>query len=414
MDQTQCNELRDRLFAAKFDTDHRENMFRYLAVLPGEDAGTACVVHFAYAAPRWERAGQPSDVAHAKSVLHGLIEALGGEYGTCEVVCHPYLVSGWPIDWALTAKHSSDNFPTLVLMKLEDGRVAGALMRDPKYGNFTRQWADRFVEPDEVGRAILGLQDLKQHDYCLGLYMEHCVAFDSLEDAIEQTPQSPQGQKAVLIYQDDEWLSGIWNNPSSDIAPGLAPLTLTSVSAHWNVPASAKKLAGREGLDGVREHACLKGSHVDLQRAIELLSSVADSSIEDFEQLAPVKALCEWWNRNVGPERNKAGAFQLFQWDYKNRQFNPCSGEPHPWSPQAIIAQGDYALFEAEGLPTLVAVFSRGRAFNVESEIGTQTFLASGHPGAELGLDLHEVDEAVWSYEALRNIRPVMAKYASI
>lgn len=400
MNQKQCNELRDILFAAKFASGSKEGVFRYLAVVPGADAYTAATVHYSYAPPSWERAGEKQD---AETLLHNLIAhtAYAGERIALQF--HDYLRNGWPLPWELTAKASHNDFPTLVLHELANGRVAGVLMRNAQVGRTMEKIADAFVEPAEVDRIIGDLRFLKPNSRYMSWYKDSNLDAASLDEAVASTPETDVGQKEVLIYREGEWLWGLWNNPAKH--ENAESLHLSSVADFHGTRVSAAKRATRVGLDGVRANKTLRGDCAVLTKALALLGhGDMKTYASGYEATPAVKLLCDWWNALAPAEMRHAAAFRTYTWAEADRIF--VAGDPEEPALQApvLAKEGCYALFEVDGRPPLAIQFHRGRAFNTVGNGGTQTYLVDGAEGMDIGMELSEVDEAYYAVKGLQAI----------
>lgn len=399
MDQNKCNELRDLLFAARFPSGSKEGVFRYLAVVPGGDAhaDAAATVHFAYAPVAWGRAGEKSDVV---PFLLNLIANTPYAAEDIALQHHDYLRNGWALPWGLTAKASHNNFPTLVLHEMTNGRVAGALMRNSQMGRTLEKVADAFVEPDEVARIIHDLRHLQCHARYMSWYKESNIDAANLDEALASTPESESGQKEVLIYRDGEWLMGLRNNPEKHKSGD--GLHLTSVADFHGTRVSAAKRKTREGLDAVRNRQTIPGDSAVLKEALGLLRPHhLKTYAHDYELAPAVERLCDWWNAHAPVEMQHAALFRAYIWSERDQIF--ISGDPEEPALQATLLaeEGSYALFELEGRPSVALQFHRGRAFNKAINGGTQTYMANGKEGMDIGMDLNDVDEAYYALKGL-------------
>lgn len=401
MNQSQCNELRDTLFAAKFPSGSKEGVFRYLAVVPGADVYTAATVHYAYAPPAWERAGEKSD---AEAFLRNLIAQTSYAAEHVALQYHDYLRNGWPLPWDLTAKASHNDFPTLVLHEVAGGKVSGVLMRNAQVGRTMENIADAFVEPDEVDKIIGNLRYLKPHERYMSWYKESNIDAASLDEAVAATPETDVGQKEVLIYREGEWLWGLWNNPAKH--ERAEALHISSVADFHGTRVSAAKRATRVGLDGVRANKTLRGDCTVLAEALALLrSGDMKTYASGYESTPAVKLLCDWWNAHAPVEMRHAASLRTYIWAEEDLIFAP--GDPEEPALQAAVLarEGVYALFEAEGRPPVAVQFHRGRAFNTDTNGGTQTYLADGKEGMDIGMGLQEVDEAYYAVKGLQSVQ---------
>ncbi|MFX7918729.1 hypothetical protein ABTK44_21465, partial [Acinetobacter baumannii] len=73
------------------------------------------------------------------------------------------------------------------------------------------RFASLYCDPEEVGLILDLLMLMQPDDAFLGWFKESEIAASDLEQALAATPQTDAGQKFVLLYRTDEWLSGIWN-----------------------------------------------------------------------------------------------------------------------------------------------------------------------------------------------------------
>lgn len=394
-------DLRDQLFAKRFQTGHNEQIFELLAVLPGDTDGAEAVVHYSYAPPVWERSA--CDVDHYVYVSQ-LIGAT--TYKDRAIACkhHHYLHDEWPIDWSVTAKQPARDFPTLVLRQYADGSVKGVLMRQARSYTHVGFTADH-AEPEEVEAGLKMLEALAPRQKYCGWFKDSNISAESLEAAISMTAESPGGQKFVLLYRDIEWLSGIWNNPEK--ASLLAgSLNLTSVADFHGTRVSKAKRATRPGLVEVRKNVVIPGSYPALRAALDLLTDTVPWSkvMQDYETNAAVKSLCDWWNANAPKEMRFAGAFRAYRWNPSDMTF--VAGDRDEPAMQANVAANlpSYALFEEVGKPTVLVWFLRGRAFNTEESGGTMIFSANGDAAYDLAQSLEETDEAYYSLVGLEEL----------
>jgi len=405
MNQTQCLELRDLLFAARFPSGHQENIFRYLAVTPGAvgDADAVAVVHFSYAPAVWVRAGEYAD---AEMVVRRLIALTPFAEEQIELQFHDYLRHGWPLPWAQTAKASHDNFPTLVLLELPDGAMTGVVMRDPHSGRVVERIAEAFAEPGEARIIVDRLRGLSEEDRYLSWYKEANIDAPSLEAAIASSPETEQGQKNLLLYRDNEWLETIWTNPLTWGHPGAGELHWTSVPDFHGTRASAAKRATRPGLDVVRQCQTLAGDAEVLLTALEQFRPLPSGPVGlDCESHPSIQSLCAWWNTNAPAEMHLAGYFRAYVWSERDQIFTPGDPEEPALSAKVLAEEGVYAVFDLEGLPPVVLQFYRGRAHNTVSETGgTQIYLANGHESMDIGLDPDQVDDAYYAVKGLESV----------
>jgi hypothetical protein len=401
MNQTQCNALRDYLFAAKFQSGSKEGVFRYLAVLPGGAASAAATVHYAYAPPTWDRAGEMSDAA---SFLMNLIAKSPYARECFQLQHHDYLRNGWLLPWGLTAKASQNDFPTLVLLELANGAVTGALMRNSQLGRAPEKLADAFAEPEEAARIIRSLRELEYHDKHLSWYKDSNIDATTLDEALASTPETDARQKEVLVYRDTEWLWGLWNSPKMDhFSQGLH---LSSVADFHGTRVSAAKRTTRSGLDEVRKNQTIQGDCAVLEAALGLLQPYdMKTYASGYEATPAVKALCAWWNQHAPEEMRHAGLFRTYVWSEEDRIFSPGDPEEPALQGSILADEGVYALFEQTGRPPVAIQFHRGRAFNKDTNGGTQTYMANGNEGMDIGMGLAEVDEAYYAVKGLQSVK---------
>lgn len=400
MTQDHWNQLRDQLFASRFTVGYKERIFRFLAVLPGGDNGGAATVHYAYAPGVWTRAGETRD---ADSVLRGLIAGTPFAEVRLDLKFHHHLRNGWPLPWNLTAKASSDDFPTLVVIERPDGSVTGALMRDPHTGATVETLADA-AEPEEAAEVIALLRELPLDAKHLTWYKDSNIDAPSLAAAIAQTPETEQRQKALLVYRDCEWFQGLWNNPEK--GQTWAGESLQSVADFHGTRVSAAKRATRAGLDIVRRSQTLPGDAQVLRQALrELPLHETPHHLDDLEAWPAVRTVCAWWNSHAPENMRSAGLFRTYIWSETDLVFIPGDPEEPVVQASQLAKEGVFALFEAEGRPVVAIQFYRGRAFNTESSFGgTQTYLANGDEALDIGLDVDEVNEAYYSVLGLRSV----------
>lgn len=401
MNQNQCNELRDYLFAAPFPSGSKEDVFRYVAVTSTAADGAAATVHYAYAPPSWERAEQTSTPT---DFLLELIanSPFAGE--SLQLQCHDYLRNGWPLPWGITAKASLNDFPSLILVERTDGSVTGVLMRNSHEGRAMEKIADGFVEPHEVELIICELRAMPLDQKYYAWYKDSNVDADSLADALIATSESAARQKEVMVYRGAEWLWGIWNNPEK--YPDSAGLHLSSVADFHGTRVSISKLATRVGLEAVRDNQTIKGDCTVLEEALARLRPRHMEMFKgNYEQVPAVGQLCAWWNALAPEEMRYAASFRTYIWSEEGRIFSP--GDPEEPALQATIlaSEGAYALFEQDGVPPVAIQFHRGREFNTDSNGGTQVYLANGAEGMDIGLDIGDVDEAYYAVKGLFSVQ---------
>jgi hypothetical protein len=398
MNQNECNELRDLLFAEHFPDKPQERLFRYLGVLPG-DEGVDAVVHFAYASPAWTRAGFTMEPT---SMLKYLIAKTPFNGKRISIKKHDYQHGGWTIPWGLTAKESSENFPTLVLVERGDGTVTGAVVRDPHTACFDYALADLYVEPAEIAELLESLASLETDEKWLSVYKESDVAAPSLQAALEASPETEHGQKMVLLYRGDEWLSTIWNNPETSRHP-TQELKFLSLSDFYGTRASISKARRRSDLTAARACQTLTGDYAVLKSALE--QAHIPTETDEYEQHPAVRALCSWWNTYAPEEMRYAGCFRVYHWDAENCIFTAGDPEEPALQADSLSECPSYALFENEGELSVAVQFFRGRTFNTEHPNGTQTYFANGETAWMIGTDPKDTDEAYYSIKGLRTVK---------
>lgn len=403
LNEKDCSNLRDLIFASTFQTGEpgvSERLFRFLAVEPGGVGVSEATVHFAYAPAVLERAGYGSTPNDVMTLLEATIDETPYKGKNLALQFHDYLRGGWPIPWGITAKESSNNFPSLVLLETEGGKVTGVLMSDSHSRNRARL-ADAYAEPHEVEDLIEELTALAPNEQFMGCYKDCNIAADSIGAAIALTPESDGGQKSVLVYREMEWLWGLWNNPSK---PHAYPLELSSVADFHGTRVSAAKRRSRNGLDIAKAKQTIPGDYDVLGQTLALLSDDDGGEGSDYEAIPAIKSLCDWWNTHAPEAMRPAGLFRVYIWRPDRRTF--VAGDPEEPALQADVLANipAYAIFEREGCPTIALNFYRGRIFNTECEWGTVTYYANGKEANQIGMDLGQVDEAFYALKGLRAI----------
>jgi hypothetical protein len=398
MNQDQCNELRDILFAERFPS--RQRLYRYMAVIPGTERGVDAVLHYAYAPGVWEREGWKMG---PDNFLKYLIDKTAYRAANIKVRFHDYLQDGWSMPWTLTAKDSSDNFPLLIAVERADGSITGAVMRDPHMTTTEPRVAGSWCEPQEVEELIALVRGLEVDDQLLSTYKERNLDAASLASAIAQMPETEAGQNHVLLYRGNEWFSGLWTNPEKSRRHGEG-LDLHSVADFHGVRVSRAKFASRAGLSTAREKQTLVGDYAVLKQALE---RIHEGTGRDYERNAAVLHLCGWWNTHAPEDMRSAGLFRVYHWVGADNTFT--AGDPEEPAVQADqMAQcPTYALFEEEGHPTVAVQFFRGRSFNTEGPYGVQTYHPNGDEAWQIGCELHEVDEAYYSIAGLKSLKTI-------
>ncbi|QWE98134.1 MULTISPECIES: hypothetical protein [unclassified Cupriavidus] len=292
--------------------------------------------------------------------------------------------------------------PELVLLELPNGGVTGVVMREMRSSSHV-MFAGKFAELDEVERGIEILRRLDQNETYGTWRMESSIDAASLDEAITSSSESSAGQKFVSVYRGNEWLWGIWSNPSHPNRH-LTGLTLESVADFHGTRVSAAKCASRRGLDSVRANQTLAGSYQVIDAAIERLhgSRLRARDKQDYEAHPAVRQLCDWWNGRAPEGNREAGTVRLYVWSDLDRIFNACDPEEPAAQASQVDTWTSYALFEQPGMPTILASFFRGRRFNKDDGTGgTTVFAADGSEVMSLGLEVAEVDEAYYSLVGL-------------
>lgn len=403
MNQTQCNELRDLLFAARFPSGYKEAVFRYLTVelggIANEDA--AATIHYAYAPPVWERAGETSD---AESFLMDRIAETPYLNERIALKYHDYLRDGWPMAWEHTAKASTNDFPLLVLRELADGKVTGVLMRNSHTGRTAEKVADAYVEHDEVTHILGELRYMPRNNRYFSWYKDSNIDAPSLEAAIAATPETDAQQKEILLYRGDEWLYGIWNNPEKKRF--TEDLRLSSVADFHGTRVSAAKRKTRTGIEAVTQCQTIPGDTAVLLEALDLLQpNDLKTYSMNYEEAPAIKRLCAWWNAHA-PEAMRHAAFcRAYIWSESESIFLPGDPEEPALQSTILAEEGSYAMFKHRGWPVVVLQFYRGQEFNKDTGGGTQTYLANNKEGMDIGLDIDEVDEAYYSLLGLQAVQ---------
>lgn len=411
LSKIQRDDLRDRIFSMKLrstTTGIEENALRFLAVSPPEKNSESAVVHFAYNTPVWDRAEMDSSPLAVVDLLKAKVEEAGYSAKEFSFKNQKFLGGHWPIPWEETAKASHNDFPVLILRIDHAGQYEGCLLRDSRCCQMESTLAQTFVEAEELDTLfermhLLGqAQPLRVSDSSqthLGCYKERDLKAGSLEEAIAMTPETPQGQKRVLLYKDGQWLSGIWNREQGD---SLSSSRLRSIADFAGTRVSKKHKSMRDGLSTVRASQTERGDYGVLLEAVRLIHGVDPEEDQDLEQLPAIKTLCQWWNTNAPANMRSAGCFRLYIWDEENKIF--IAGDPEEPSTLAADAakRACFSLFEKKGCPVVMISFCQGRSSNEETEFGTQTYCADGSEGWTIGATSDEVDEAYYSLIGLR------------
>ncbi|WP_321967095.1 hypothetical protein [Burkholderia cepacia] len=391
-----CKALRDLLFAMRFATE--ENIFELLAVVPGGTGFADATIHFAHTDAVWERAACSADPAEYLRELVGQTPFAGRDF---RIEQHSFDEERWPIAWAVTANR---HIPEIVLLEAADGSVTGVVMRETRYSTHVK-FAGGYVEPSEVRAGIAHLRDLGPTSMFRDWAKERNIDASTIDEALLNSPESAHGQKFVLVYRDNEWLWGIWNNPNKG-GPLAGSFHLTSVCDFHGTRASRAKREKRLGLERVRETA-LTGDYGSLNASLHMIHTLAvpdSGAAHDYENNPAVKLLCDWWN-SIAPEgMREAGAFRVYTWHPKDRTF--IAGDPEEPALQVVdsVDYSGYALFEADREPIVLVWFLRGRRFNKGENGGTMVYCADGEEAYDIGADLQDVDEAYYSLVGLERL----------
>ena len=404
MNDAQCLALRDLIIASTFPANehgYAAPRFRYVAVVRDGDCprsvpGDATVLYH-YLPAAWERAGAGSD---ADAFIRGLLNQSPFHAKSIRLEHRP---NSWDALWSIAAVSPSDNMPTLVLIEKPDRSVEGVVMREVGTFGSHATLADTYPEPGQAQAALQQLVELEPYAPFLRWYKESNIAASTLDEACTRAPQSPQGQKFVIVYRRDEWLWGIWNNPGLQHYAGNGSLVLSSVADFHGSRVSMAKRATRPGLDDAKGRQTIVGDGAALERALALakMARSDEPKFGEYESHPGVKALCAWWNAAAPDNMRTAGCFRLYAWDDAKQIF--LAGDPEEPAMQAdVLADGGaYAIFEREGRPTIAAQFYRGREFNQEQSGGSIVFSASGIEAYDVGLNAADMDEAYYSARGL-------------
>lgn len=297
--------------------------------------------------------------------------------------------------------------PQLMLIQLASGAITGVVLLGT-WESSIASFADTYAERDEVHAAIRVLRDVAPMEAYGSWTKVANVDAASLDEAIASTPESRAGQKFVLLYRDDEWQTGIWNNPVDPRDDSRAPrpgLALHSVADFYGTRVSAVKRAQRAPLAVVRTNQVLAGQYGVLEGAIRLFreSRQGPRRNQKNEAHPAVRHLCTWWNGLAPQGSREAAVIRLYVWDEASLHFEPCDPEEPVALASQVATWTSYALFEAEDRPTVLIDFQRGRKFNQDDgDCGTKIFAADGTELTSIGLEPDEVDEAYYSVIGLK------------
>ena len=395
--------LRDLLFAARLQDQQR--MFQFLAVLP-ELEGLGVTVHYAYSAADWREGGLNIDPV---SFLQHQVAQSQFASDNIGYQVHDVERNGWPHPWELTAKETDDDIPLLVLVEHADSQVTGALLRHLGTAALEVDFANGFCEPCDVEALVRELQRLAVGQRYMSAYKEANVDAASLEQAIAQTAESEAGQKLVLVYRVNEWLSGLWTNPNrldaDDATRGET--MLFSVADYHGTYVSEAKLNARAGLEVARTHQTVLGDYAVLEQA---MARAAPNLVGDYEQALSLRALCDWWNGTAPQALRKAGILRVYVWDENQKIF--IAGDPEEPARLAdqLARSPAYALFERAGRSTVAVEFCKGRASNTEQDGYVQIYYVNGERASESSGDLSEVDDAYYAVKGLLTLKHLIGR----
>jgi hypothetical protein len=208
----------------------------------------------------------------------------------------------------------------LVLVERADGQVSGALLRHLGTADLDVVFANAFCEPQDAEALVHELQRLAVGQRYMSAYKEANVDAASLIQSIVQTAESEAGQKLVLVYRVNEWLSGLWTNPKQldDPDSAMGEFTLCSVADFYGTDVSAAKLSTRADLAVARAKQTILGDYAVLEQAVALASP---NHAGDYEQAPSLRTLCDWWNRTAPHELRTAGIVRLYSWDEARKAF---------------------------------------------------------------------------------------------
>lgn len=403
-------QLRDLISGCTFPADehgHVHRRFRFVAVTPGTD-GAEATVHINHLEMVWQLAGvDESPLEYLEGVL------AGSPFADNKITVA--LCREWALPWDITAVDPSRDFPTLILFEHPDLSVDGVLMREPHHGSYT-ELADGYPERAEALALLADLQALDRYQPFLRWYKESNIHATTLDEACAAAPESPVGQKFVVLYRGHEWFFGIWNNPVKIPRDASKPLSLSSIADFHGTRVSTSKLATRTGLELVKGQEMLRGEGAVLDFALavtrKLRQDGVDFEVGQYETHPGVQSLCAWWNTTAPEPLRSAGCFRLYVWDEKTKVFHAGDPDEPAMDASVLVNSGPFALFEKPGAPLVAATFYRGREFNVARGGGSVVFSVDGEEAYDMGLALHEMDEAYYSALGL-SARSVQAFAAS-
>ncbi len=402
MQETQCLAIRDWLFDQRDRVTGTARLFRYVAVIPNDGDASSASVHYALARPvpiTGTFAAEPD------AIVRELLAQSPFRSAELRLAEHDVLKDAWPVKWQLTAKDSYSNWPVLVLSEREDKSVYGVVMRSPQLESAALRFASLYCEPEEVDLILDLLMLMPADEAFLGWFKESEVAADELEAALASAPQTDAGQKFVLLYRADEWLSGIWNADR----PDTERIDLTSLADFHGIPVSQAKKRRRADLEQVCANQTVQGNYEALLTALTAAAGDMPTRDSDYEADPAVRSLCEWWNGVAPDGMRHARALRIYVWSDERRVFLPGDPEEPGLSADVLASQPTYALFQEPGKPTVAVVFLRGREHNVSlPNNSTQILFANGNPCYATSLPKTVVDEAFYSAQGLRAVRRFM------
>jgi hypothetical protein len=128
-----------------------------------------------------------------------------------------------------------------------------------------------------------------------------------------------------------------------------------------------------------------------------------------YEDHQAVKTMCRWWNTTAPKELQKADLFRVYIWNEKDKYFSPGDPEEPAWAAKYFIAT-PYALFEKDGLPTVILTFIKGKDSNVYKDFGSESYYVDGQMSMSVGCELNELDESYYTMKGLLQLKRVLNK----
>lgn len=361
-------------------------VFRFAAVLPTQSTTASADIHVAIVPNLWDRHELPEYRLEDK--VREAAQAAG--LGDKAFDIHQHEWKKWPIAWKDTLLGDSNAFPTLVLIKEEQGDYNGVLMAKTMVGD-TEERLKKARSAKRARSLVEELKGLNRFDNHHGWFKQADFEAANLQDLISKVPKSQTGQFYAWIFEDDHWKMGLYHLSDGE------NLRLYSETK----PASHKPLKGAELLGLLRSNQTVKGDWTALKAAIQ--DSALDQpyyddfETEDFESRGGVKSLCSWWNKLAPEGADQAGCFRFYVWAPKTRTFEPIGGEEPELTEDSLkeyTSHNDYTLFEQPGKPTVLAHFLRGRKYNQYINGMTEVYQANGTLFWEVGAPPHEINEA--------------------